>query len=282
MNKGAKVGLVIALFVLVGVGGYYGYKMLYKPKNEDEDNDGGSVDGGGGDSGGGSVDGLGSGGATSYTFPFTTTEEGNKFRAWVNTNYPTYAREIDLDVSGGLNSYVEKAWKKYGAEYTKSSGGVLSKVDDADIKTIQSFAVKGSGADKSSDAYLKSTNPSFVKKWASRIRDKASAFEWANQVYRSKTGDLLLNWNPLKTTMYIKESGKNLREYPNQTSTTYEREKGYELGKGGSFAHDGTYTYIYLPYEKKWVNSMRVTRTKLSFTGDIEFEQFNGFSNDND
>lgn len=282
MNKGAKVGLVIALFVLVGVGGYYGYKMLYKPKNKDEDIDGGSVDGVG--SGGGVVVdyGLGGGGLTNYTFPFKTTNEGNKFRAWVNTNYPTYAREIDLDVSGGLNSYVEKAWKKYGAEYTKSSGEVLSKVDDADIKTIQSFAVKGSGNDKSSDAYLKSTNPSFVKKWASKIRDKSSAFEWANQVYRTKTGDLLLNWNPLKTTMYIKESGQNLRSLPNQTSTTYNRNKGYELGKGGSFAHDGKYTYIYIPLEEKWINSMRVTRTKLSFTGEDEFEQFNGFSNDND
>jgi len=282
MNKNAKVGLVIALFVLVGVGGYYGYKMLYKPKEEDDDdvlilpppnNDDGLGGGGSGGSGGG---------ATSYTFPFTTTEEGNKFRAWVNTNYPTYARQIDLDVSGGLNSYVEKAWKKYGAEYSKISSVVLSKVDEADIKTIQGFAVKGSGADKSSDAYLKSTNPSFVKKWASKIRDKASAFEWANQVYRTKTGDLLLNWNPLKTTMYIKESGQNLRSSPNQTSTTYNRAKGYELGKGGSFAHDGTYTYIYIPYEKKWISSMRVTRTKLSFTGEDEFEQFNGFTNDNE
>jgi hypothetical protein len=279
MNKGAKVGLVIALFVLLGVGGYYGYKMLYKPKEEEDDdvlilpppnNDDGLGGGGSGS------------GATNYTFPFKTTEEGNKFRAWVNTNYPTYAREIKLDLTGALNSYVEKAWKKYGVEYSKISSVVLSKVDDADIKTIQGFAVKGVGADKSSDAYLKSTNPSFVKKWASRIRDKASAFEWANQVYRSKTGDLLLNWNPLKTTMYIKESGQNLRTAPNQTSSTSFREKGADLGKGGSFAHDGTYTYIYLPQERKWISSMRITRTKLSFTGDIEFEQFNGFTNDNE
>jgi hypothetical protein len=48
--------------------------------------------------------------------------QGNIFRAWVNENYPDYAKEIKLDPKGKLNSYVDKAWKKYGAEFTKSYG----------------------------------------------------------------------------------------------------------------------------------------------------------------
>ena len=39
MNKGGKIGLVVVLFVLLGVGGYYGYKMLYKPKEEEDDDE---------------------------------------------------------------------------------------------------------------------------------------------------------------------------------------------------------------------------------------------------
>lgn len=45
-------------------------------------------------------------------------EEGNKFRQWINTNYPDYAKEIDLDKEGPMNnSYIQKAWQKYGQEY---------------------------------------------------------------------------------------------------------------------------------------------------------------------
>lgn len=53
-----------------------------------------------------------------YSFPFKTTDEGNRFRVWVNTNYPAYAKQINLDKSGSLNSFVDRAWKVYGAEYT--------------------------------------------------------------------------------------------------------------------------------------------------------------------
>lgn len=45
-------------------------------------------------------------------------EEGNKFRKWVNTNYPEYAKEINLDEEGPMNnSYIQTAWQKYGQEY---------------------------------------------------------------------------------------------------------------------------------------------------------------------
>ena len=50
-------------------------------------------------------------------------EEGNKFRAWVNDNYPDYAAEIKLDreFSSFTNSYITKAWQKLGEEYKKAT-----------------------------------------------------------------------------------------------------------------------------------------------------------------
>jgi hypothetical protein len=56
-----------------------------------------------------------------YTFPFKTEEEGNKFRGWVNDKYPQFAKSIELDRVGKLNSYLQKAWDKYGFEYMNST-----------------------------------------------------------------------------------------------------------------------------------------------------------------
>ena len=64
----------------------------------------------------------------SSPIPFTNTNEGNAFRGWINTNYPDYAKEIDLDPTGSYNnSYIKKAWAKYGGVYTLSSAGTAIK-----------------------------------------------------------------------------------------------------------------------------------------------------------
>lgn len=56
--------------------------------------------------------------------PFKTDAEGNAFRAWVNSRYPDYAKSIDLDPTGARdNSYIRKAFAKYGAEYLASPEG---------------------------------------------------------------------------------------------------------------------------------------------------------------
>ena len=55
---------------------------------------------------------------SSVKVPFKNTEEGNAFRQWVNNTHPDYAKEIDLDKEGSYNnSYIAKAWNKYGKEY---------------------------------------------------------------------------------------------------------------------------------------------------------------------
>lgn len=53
--------------------------------------------------------------------PFKNREEGNKFREWVNDNYPSYAKSEDFSRSGPHdNSYIINAFKIYGKEYVKS------------------------------------------------------------------------------------------------------------------------------------------------------------------
>jgi len=65
------------------------------------------------------------------TIAITNKTEGDKFRNWVNDNYPDYAKQIDLDRSGSYNnSYITKAWKKYGAEYTQQDASALGKVSN--------------------------------------------------------------------------------------------------------------------------------------------------------
>lgn len=50
--------------------------------------------------------------------PFKNREEGDKFRGWINDNYPKFAKQIDLDRSGSYNNdYIKKAWETYGKEY---------------------------------------------------------------------------------------------------------------------------------------------------------------------
>ena len=55
---------------------------------------------------------------TVHKMPFKSKAEGNAFRKWVNAKYPQYAKSINLDVTGShTNSYIQKAWNRFGKEY---------------------------------------------------------------------------------------------------------------------------------------------------------------------
>jgi len=72
------------------------------------------------DSSGGGV--LSGGGSSRPSTGFTSKAEGDAFRVWVNATYPIYAKSILLDKSGDYdNSYIRKAYEKYGAEYKSAS-----------------------------------------------------------------------------------------------------------------------------------------------------------------
>jgi hypothetical protein len=84
-----------------------------------------------------------SGGGTNTSSPFANKAEGDAFRGWVNDNYPDYAKEIDLDRSGShTNSFIMKAWTKYGQAYQQAKGAGTSITPTAPtsstLSTIQS------------------------------------------------------------------------------------------------------------------------------------------------
>ena len=105
---------------------------------------GGSTGGGGGSTGGGTK--------PTFTFPFKTKAEGDIFRAYVRAKDKDFAKSIALDATGELNSNVQKAWDKYGADYLKepaalglTKGNTLDEVE-ANLKTngfpVQRFVTK--------------------------------------------------------------------------------------------------------------------------------------------
>jgi hypothetical protein len=59
---------------------------------------------------------------------FNNKEQGNAFRRWVRAKDPTYAEKIDLSASGEFdNSYIRKAYAKYGNDFQKVNSEVLDK-----------------------------------------------------------------------------------------------------------------------------------------------------------
>ena len=58
--------------------------------------------------------------ATTPSTPFTNTEEGNRFRQWLNDTNPEAARRLDLDASGSYNNaYIRKAFREFGDEFNE-------------------------------------------------------------------------------------------------------------------------------------------------------------------
>lgn len=62
--------------------------------------------------------------------PFTSVEQSNAFRQWVNENYASFAREIDLDpilssTSSMNNATIQKAWGKLSNEYYTANDNAL-------------------------------------------------------------------------------------------------------------------------------------------------------------
>lgn len=112
MNKGLKIAIGIATIGVIGTASYFIYKAIKDrrdslkgdeaPNNEPPAN---IVDGGGN---------------PNDKTPFKNKTQGDIFRQFVNRFYPSYAQEIDLDVSGDYdNSFMRKAFAKYGEAYKK-------------------------------------------------------------------------------------------------------------------------------------------------------------------
>ena len=123
-----KLIIIGSIVVIAGVGGYFGYQWYKKnkAKKDSESKDKGTTT----DTSTTNTTSSSTESTSSYSFPSSwTTKEGNAFRQWVRANYPDYAKQIDLDASGSLNAYVDKAYQKYGAQYQNSLKGQSASKD---------------------------------------------------------------------------------------------------------------------------------------------------------
>jgi hypothetical protein len=116
MTKGAKIGIVIAVIIVVGVGSYFLYKKLNNDISDGVDENDTSTD---------EQEPQGTPASTPNVSdsslektPFKTQGQGDYFRLWVNRFYPTDAKKLDLDKTGAIdNKFIRKAWLKYGVLY---------------------------------------------------------------------------------------------------------------------------------------------------------------------
>ena len=196
-----------------------------------------------------------------YSFPFTTKEEGNKFREFVNAKYPDYAKKEAISKSGELNSYVEKAWVKYGKEYNtyKASPNKF----EAQKKLIQKYAT----GIKSEATYLNQAPTTFVSNWSDAIKSKSKYFVYANQIYSSWTGVRFYDSNPINKKFYASKSGLIAKLNPSNSSSAFEVKKNTYLGKVKDIRKVGSDVWFYLPEESlvyKWYKSNYVSPQKSS------------------
>jgi uncharacterized protein YxeA len=116
MTKGTKIGIVIAVIIVVGVGSYFLYKKLNDSSSDGVDENDTSTD---------EQEPQGTPESTPNVSdssleptPFKTQGQGDYFRLWVNRWYPTDAKKLDLDKTGAIdNKFIRKAWLKYGVLY---------------------------------------------------------------------------------------------------------------------------------------------------------------------
>lgn len=112
MKKGVKIAIILATIGVTGVAGYLIYNAI---KNRGNNNDGNApIEPS-------KNEPLGNENANVKT-EFKNKAQGDIFRQWVNKYYPQYAEQIDLSLSGDYdNSFIRKAWSKYGDVYKKGN-----------------------------------------------------------------------------------------------------------------------------------------------------------------
>jgi len=153
MNKALKIAIGIVTIGVIGTASYFIYKAIKDARDGDDDEDKPSVEPPAVVQGGNEN--------SNEKTPFTNKAQGNLFRQWVNKFYPTYATTNDLSVSGDIdNSFMRKAWGKYGDVYKKGSKDFLkvkgNAIPENLLKAYNTRKDKGVlGSNSSGDIYLR-------------------------------------------------------------------------------------------------------------------------------
>ena len=168
-------------------------------------------------------------GKSETAFPFTTNEEGNKFRAWMNKYYPKTSKSLQLDAKstrsdGFNNSYMKKAWN------TSLDKSVSTK-----------FGVSTYG-DLYNKQVLKSSNIDKVGKVTGKKGKKNDA-----GYYLSK------NQEAVGKIAYVKGDFVNLRSSPKVDDGGFSRNKGEKVnGKNKVIGKVKSVVYDTGGNSKKW------------------------------
>jgi hypothetical protein len=284
-KSGSKIFWIIGGLVVIA-GGIGAYFLLRKPKEEENNND---TDDKKPQSDINSVGGVGNSASPKINAPkeLSSKEKIESFQDYVLDvkKDKTILGNAGADGIWGKNS--QNAWDKYGSDYLKSLIPA-SKIEpqlEKDIETIIKFST-GTKADKT---YLRKTNSDFVSNWAKAVRNNKRVFLWANQFYRTKTGDKILEYNPIGKVYYASKTGMFAKNEANNNASAVNLSKGTNLGKASAVDFDGKYVFIYFPEKagggySKWIYESAITSKKpsSSFSGITDELEFANFDNNLD
>ena len=257
-----KVIIWSGIALIAGVGVYFLVKRFRKPS--DSSSDAGAVNNPPAESPGDAPAGP-SGNTPKPPAELDTKDKVLAFQQWViNTK-----KDKTILGSGGASGYgddgiwksggkTDAAWTKYGAEY-KSSGGSSGSGSDAALeKAINLILAKASNSQgKANRSYLtkSDTSPDFVKTWAWNLDNDRKAFTWYKSVYRTKNGQVLLNYNPIDVNHLTKSGGIYAYKLPNLSSGKTGVGGDKNIGKVKAVTFDGTNLWFYAPEsggDHKW------------------------------
>jgi hypothetical protein len=184
--------IVISSLVVIGGGVAFLLWKLNKKKEEQKLKDeeaakaasstntntggGGSTGGGGGSTGGGTK-------PSTFTFPFKTEAEGNAFRAYVRLKDKDFAKSIALDATGKLNSNVQKAWEKYGADYLKET---KPKVDNPIVPKKGNTLAEVTANAKANGYTVETYTDRIVAKWSDNKFNAQNTYFYPNGTFISE------------------------------------------------------------------------------------------------
>ena len=111
MNKGLKIAIGIATIGIIGTATYFIIKKIKDNRDSQDGDENPTPDP--------PTNVVGNENSNEKT-PFKNKAQSDLFRQFVNRFYPSYAQEIDLDLTGDSdNAFMRKAWGKYGETYKK-------------------------------------------------------------------------------------------------------------------------------------------------------------------
>lgn len=148
-------------------------------------------------------------------------------------------------------------------ENTSSSESTDKQISDEKVvsedlkKAIKTIVAKAYG-NKAKEEYLVKTSPVWVKQWAWSINNSRKAFVWGGKTWRTKTGEKLLDYDPIGKFVGSPSEGTFLYKHPYEKSEKTKSYGNVEFGKVRAITFDGKNVWFYTPdkgSDYKWGKS---------------------------